>query len=200
MSWLNMDLGRGLEDFGALVPETTWQLDEFPESLPKKRRVDLVSIKKVVEKGAGTILVRIAGMDNPVRAKPVLYVKDKRDLIACLVPSPCGAKIGDLVSIDIVDVRNLEAASQVNQTICSIPKVLFGSEIVVRTLELDRVKDIVRFPWELSEPMFVPLNGERKSEFSRLKLTVIKLSKSEKDQTLHLLCHDSEGTNATIRM
>ncbi|PJF16664.1 hypothetical protein PSACC_03524 [Paramicrosporidium saccamoebae] len=200
MSWLSTDFGKNLEDFGAVVPETAWQLDEFPESSPKRQRLaKYLSFRRAIECGSGTVLGRIIGLSEATRSKLALYLKDEHDSVACVVPATCGARIGDLVSIEVVDIRPLETAPQVNQTICSLQKVLVGSNLIIRTWELDEIARIVTFPWEIAGPSFEPLDSIR-SPFPRLKLTVSRMTKSDRDDTLQLLCQDSVGSNATLKL
>jgi hypothetical protein len=128
-----------------------------------------------------------------------LYLKDEHDSAACVVPDTCGAKIGDLVSIEVIDIRPLENAPQVNQTICTLQKVLFGSDLIIRTWELDGINNILAFPWEIAGPAFEPLD-RIKSPFPRLKLTVNKMTKSDHDDALQLQCQDALGSNATFKL
>lgn len=189
MVWIEEGFGKG-GNFGIdLLPRHhvhVWPpVDDMNISSSKRPKILYYSWKELVSRGFGYLLGHVLRMDHIKPNSILLYVKDENNLGVCITtskpPHLAKVRIGDLVSIKILEMRPLESISQVDQTICSLEKIALASQVNLKTWKVqedDSPYKILNFPWELRGPQSSSLDSAAlsfKDTFSRIRLKVLKV-------------------------
>lgn len=107
----------------------------------------------------------------------MLYLKDGTHLGACVLRN-CGLNflVADYISVQVHELRPMEAFPQVNQLICTFPKIAVA-------FVAERIEVIPRLPlqvhtWEMEGPKLVTLStaSANSGAIQRIKLAVAKVT------------------------
>lgn len=144
----------------------------------KRRRTLEDSWANVDAHKGGFVCGQIVGLDpHSIKASKLLYLKDGTHLGACVLRN-CGLNflVADYISVQVHELRPMEAFPQVNQLICTFPKIAVA-------FVAERIEVIPRLPlqvhtWEMEGPKLVTLStaSANSGAIQRIKLAVAKVT------------------------
>jgi hypothetical protein len=205
MTWLEHDFAK-VCDFGAIVPEHTWGIDEISAPSIKRRKPNHhLGWRELLIAGTGNLLGQVVRVDQSLGNNVLLYLKDEIDLGTCLVPKKKTPKLGDLLEVRVIELRTIESVPQVNQMICTIHKVAFSCDSTVKSL--GSAFKILNFPWEIEGPNYSGLEeivlDNKSHKFRRLRLMIADISKNDNDKDEHhpqVTCRDTQGSMVRVNI
>lgn len=196
-SWLQSDFECVRERVVPVIPGHSFPsksiFDSFDEDNRRKRSKTIKPLtwKQLYTQGTGKFQGVIARIESNI-----LYVKDDELLGAVVLSKRGKARIGDVILVNVYEVRPIESAPKVDQMICSVPLVAWASTYTV--VNLDCCQQLLTFPWEVNGVAYQTLD-QAISGSNRLFLSVVKTFMLN-DTIMQVFCQDQRQENAYLAL